>query len=311
MEHTIMRYLIIRPGAIGDTLLTFPVIQALRAQSNAPHVIFVGNAAVLPLIVASSIAEEVFDYDSRQWSALFSTDGIHSSTLPTLLQHIDVAICWLRDPEHIVERNLHALGIQRIIIAPGRPSEEEHIHIVDYLARTLSLQLPIRFTPLLPMYENVETMDKGTRPIAIHPGSGGAHKCWPISHFASLIIALWQRNIPILLLAGPADSERMADLLSLLPFPPSSTLLTTLVDASLCTVAQQLQHCLGYIGNDSGISHLAALLAIPTLVLFGPSDPATWRPYGSTTRVLYEPVLTNLATDTVLYTIEEFFYHAC
>ncbi|HEY5001503.1 MAG TPA: glycosyltransferase family 9 protein [Ktedonobacteraceae bacterium] len=304
-----MRYLVIRPGAIGDTLLTFPVIQALRAQSSDPYVTFVGNAAVLPLMLASHIAEEVFDYDSRQWSALFSTNGIHSSTLPALLQHIDVAICWLRDPEHIVERNLHAFGIQRIIIAPGRPLPDEHIHIVDYLARTFSLQLPIPFSPLLPMHKNGGTMDKGIQPIAIHPGSGGAHKCWPISHFASLIIALWQRDLPILLLAGPADAERMAVLLSLLPSPPSSTLLTILVDAPLCTVAQQLQHCLGYIGNDSGITHLAALLATPTIVLFGPSDPAIWRPYGSTTRVLYEPVLTNLRIDTVLYTIEEFFYH--
>jgi len=304
-----MRYLIIRPGAIGDNLLTFPVIQALRAQSSAPHVTFVGNAAVLPLIQASGIAEEVSDYDSRQWGALFSANGIHASDLQALLRRIDVAICWLRDPEHIVERNLHTLGIQRIIIAPGRPAPDEHIHIVAYLARTIGLQLPIPFFPLQPMYKNVKQIDKGTRPIAIHPGSGGAYKCWPISHFASLIIMLWQRNIPVLLLAGPADSERMAELLSQLPVPPSSPFLTTLIAAPLCTVAQRLQDCQGYIGNDAGITHLAALLAIPTIVLFGPSDPAIWQPFGSTTCVLYEPVLTNLRTDTVLYTIEEFFWH--
>ena len=305
-----MRYLIIRPGAIGDNLLTLPIIQALRAQSSAPHFTFVGNAAVLPLIQASGIAEEVSDYDSRQWSALFSTNGIHASDLQTLLQGIDVAICWLRDPEHIVERNLYALGIQRIIIAPGRPAPDEHIHIVDYLARTIDLQLPIPFSPLQPIYKSARTMNKGTRPIAIHPGSGGAYKCWPISHFASLIIMLWQRNIPVLLLSGPADSERMTELLSQLPMPPSSPLLTTLIFAPLCTVAQNLQACLGYIGNDSGITHLAALLATPTIVLFGPSDPAIWQPYGSTTCVLYEPVLTNLRPDTVFYTVEEFFCHA-
>jgi heptosyltransferase III len=303
-----MHYLVIRPGAIGDNLLTFPVIQALRAQSSEPYVTFVGNATVLPLALASHIAEEVFDYDSRQWSALFSTNGIHSATLQALLQRIDVAICWLRDPEQIVERNLRSLGISRIIIAPGRPSPTERVHIVDYLARTLNLQLPLPFSPLFDIHKNAQTMDNSIQPIAIHPGSGGTHKCWPITYFASLITTLWQRNIPILLLAGPADSERMALLLSLLPSPPFPTLLTILIDVPLQTIAQKLQGCPGYIGNDSGITHLAALLAIPTIVLFGPSDPAIWQPYGSTTRVLYEPVLTNLRVDTVLYTIEEFFY---
>ncbi|MBA2396087.1 MAG: glycosyltransferase family 9 protein [Ktedonobacteraceae bacterium] len=304
-----MHYLIVRPGAIGDTLLTFPVIQALRAQSSNPHITFVGNAAVLPLALAAHIAEEVFDYDSRQWSALFATDGIHSPTLQALLQHIDVAICWLRDPEQIVERNLRSLGIQRIVIAPGHPSHNEHIHIVDYLARTLNLQQPVPFNPLFYTPDNTHIRDHSMQPIAIHPGSGGSHKCWPITHFASLIIKLWQRNIPILLLAGPADSERMTTLLSLLPLPSSPTLLTTLIDVPLQTIAQQLQDCVGYIGNDAGITHLAALLALPTIVLFGPSDPHIWRPYGSTTHVLHELILTNLQVDTVLYTVDEFFYH--
>lgn len=308
-----MNYLIIRPGAIGDNLLTFPVIQALRAQSNNPHITFVGNSAVLPLALDAHIAEDVSDYNSRQWSELFSTTGIRSPALQVLLQRIDVAICWLRDPEHTIEHNLRSLGIQRVIVAPGRPSPDERIHIVDYLAHTLNLPHPIPFSPLLPPCDCKGAVHYPTslpmlQPIAIHPGSGGAHKCWPGAHFASLITALWQRDIPILLLAGPADSERLAELLSQLPSPPSPPLLLTLVDAPLRTVAQQLLHCQGYIGNDSGITHLAALLATPTIVLFGPSDPAIWRPYGSTTRVLYEPVLTNLRPDTVLYTIEKFFY---
>jgi hypothetical protein len=324
-----MHYLIVRPGAIGDTLLAFPVIQALRAQSNSPHVTFVSNVAVQPLALKLGIAEEVSDYNSLQWSELFSTTGIHSSALQGLLRDIDSAICWLPDPEHIVERNLRSCGIQQITIAPGRPSTNERIHIVEYLAQTLNLQwstgngdawelstpeslemgtgrapsTPLHTAPYL--YSGLAYRD-GAR-IAIHPGSGGAQKCWPTTHFAALIEALWQRNIPILLLAGPADSERLADLLSQLPTSPPAALLSILVEAPLLTIAQQLQHCVGYIGNDSGVTHLSALLATPTIVLFGPSDPVTWRPFGNTTRVIYEPVLANLPVHTVLSTIEEFF----
>ena len=313
-----MHYLIMRPGAIGDNLLAFPIIQALRAQSKQPHVTFVGNAAVLPLALELGIAEEVFDYNSLQWSELFSTTGIHSPTLQGLLQDIDSAICWLRDPEHLVEHNLRSLGIQQITIAPGRPPANERIYIVEYLARTLHLQWPVLVTEI-PGWEmrEQEMQEQETRAcerrpyqdgrrIAIHPGSGGAYKCWPIACFAALIEALWQNNISVLLLAGPADAERMVELRSQLPAPPSAPLLSTLVDAPLLSIARQLQHCTGYIGNDSGITHLAALLATPTIVLFGPSDPAIWRPFGNTTKVIYEPVLANLSIQTVISNIEEF-----
>ncbi|MBV9616552.1 MAG: glycosyltransferase family 9 protein [Ktedonobacteraceae bacterium] len=311
-----MHYLILRPGAIGDNLLSFPVIQALRAQSNSPHVTFVGNASVLPLALDLGIAEEVSDYNSLQWSELFSSAGVRSPTLQTLLHRIDSAICWLGDPEHIIERNLRSCGIQQITIAPGRPSPDERIYIVDYLTRTLNLQEPVppfsmrAYQSQAYKWRPYRSHPYISRPLAIHPGSGGAHKCWPIARFAALIEALWQRKTPVLLLAGPAESERLAELLSLLPPPPSSQLFSTLINAPLRTVAQQLQCCRGYIGNDSGITHLATLLAIPTVVLFGPSDPVIWHPYGDTTRILYEPVLTNLQPHTVLSTVEEFFFSA-
>jgi ADP-heptose:LPS heptosyltransferase len=56
-----MHILIIRPGTIGDTLLTFPIIQALKAQYTNPHVTFIGNRAVLPLALAYGIVDEAFD----------------------------------------------------------------------------------------------------------------------------------------------------------------------------------------------------------------------------------------------------------
>src|SRR5205823_3884501 len=80
------RLLLIRPGAVGDTLLTFPVIEALRAYSHNPHVTLVGNKAVLPLAHAFGLAEEVFDYEDPLWSGLFATppgtDKSHSRFLP-------------------------------------------------------------------------------------------------------------------------------------------------------------------------------------------------------------------------------------
>src|SRR5579872_5159950 len=107
-----MRMLIIRPGAIGDTLLALPVIRALRDSHNElgsydnelgshPRITFVGNAAVLPLMLASGLVEEDSDYEDIRWSALFSMETSRLIPMP-----VDLAICWLRDPDGVVERNL-------------------------------------------------------------------------------------------------------------------------------------------------------------------------------------------------------------
>jgi ADP-heptose:LPS heptosyltransferase len=119
----------------------------------------------------------------------------------------------------------------------------------------------------------------------------------------SIIGKLWQSSIPVLLLAGPADTERLASLMRQLPTLPQFNLLTTVVDAPLMQVAGLLQRCRGYLGNDSGITHLAALLNIPTVALFGPSDLVVWHPIGSSVRVLFEPVLERLPVEVIMRTL--------
>jgi len=136
--------------------------------------------------------------------------------------------------------------------------------------------------------------------IAIHPGSGGARKCWPITAFAAVIERLWQHGYTTLLLAGPADHERLSTLQQALSSPPEPEMLKLLIDAPLIEVARQLRQCKGYLGNDSGITHLAAMLGIPTVALFGPSNPTIWRPVGPNVTVLNEPDLKQLAVETVM-----------
>src|SRR5205823_12375306 len=118
-----MHILIMRPGAIGDTLLTFPVIQALKAHYQDADVTLVGNPAVLPLAQVWHVAKEVADYGDAQWIELFSTAGICSPTVRSVLQRTTMTICWLRDTEGVVKRNLLAAGIQHVVVAPGRPPE--------------------------------------------------------------------------------------------------------------------------------------------------------------------------------------------
>ena len=298
--------LVIRPGAIGDVLLIFPISKLLREHYSNASITLVSNAQVLPLALAFGVSEEVIDFQDIQWSELFSANGICTPTTRGLLGQTDLAICWLRDPDGIIEHNLRAAGVKRLIIAPGRPPEGERIHIVDYLAHTVGLQnvgAPF-ITPSTLWPTNADFKETFKQYIAIHAGSGGEQKCWPISFFAAVIKRLWQQNRPVLLLEGPADTERLRDLLQLLSSPPMPEMLKVLTNAPLLEVARHLQECKVYLGNDSGITHLAAMLGIPTVAIFGPSDPAVWRPLGPSTRVIREPALEDVSVDAVMAAID-------
>src|SRR5256886_1462804 len=240
--------LVIRPGAIGDALLTFPIMKALREQYDGTCITLVSNAQVLPLAQAFGVAEQAFDFQGIQWSELFSSSGIRASSMRDLLEQTDLANCWMRGPDGIIEHNLKMSGVKHMIIAPGRPSAGEHLHIVDYLARTIGLPIVgARF--IAPSLQNVyrNCRDITKRCVAIHPGSGAVEKCWPTSRFAEVIKRLWEQNHPVLLLAGPADTERVNDVLKQLSLPPKPEMFKMLTHAPLLEVAQRLLQCRCYL----------------------------------------------------------------
>jgi ADP-heptose:LPS heptosyltransferase len=76
-----------------------------------------------------------------------------------------------------------------------------------------------------------------------------------------------------------------------------------LTNAPLLEVARHLQQCMCYLGNDSGITHLAAMLGVPTVAIFGPTDPAIWRPMGPSVKVIHEGALEDVSVDFVMQAI--------
>ena len=293
-----MNILVIRPGAIGDALLSFPTLHLLRARYAAKSLTFVSNASVLPLTQAWKLANEVADFEETRWSELFSTAGIRNAELRALLAATDMAICWLGDPDHRVETNLHEAGVKKIIIAPGRPPENSFAHVAEYLASTVNIpaQQVRQWHPALSGALEV------SRTIAIHPGSGSERKNWPIASYAEIIKSLWQEQYEVLLLAGPVEEQKLAYLQRHLS--PPKGLYRTLVNAPLLEIAQQLRQCQGYLGNDSGITHLAAMLGIPTIAIFGPgSRTSNWEPLGKHVTVIQQPDLNFLPPYIVMIII--------
>ncbi|HEY6543237.1 MAG TPA: glycosyltransferase family 9 protein [Ktedonobacteraceae bacterium] len=290
-----MNILAIRPGAIGDALLAFPTLHALRSKYAAKRIVFVSNASVLPVAQAWKVADEVADFEQTRWSELFSTTGIRNAELRELLAATDMAICWLGDPDHRVETNLRQAGVKKIIVAPGRPPENSFAHVAEYLASTVKISAKEvrQWHPTLPGAPNAG------RTVAIHPGSGSERKNWPIASYAEIIKSLWQEKCEVLLLAGPAEEQKLAYLQRHLK--PPVGLDRTLVSAPLLEITQQLQQCRGYLGNDSGITHLAAMLGVPTVAIFGPtSRTSNWEPLGRHVSIIQQPDLNFLTPYTVM-----------
>ncbi len=117
--------------------------------------------------------------------------------------------------------------------------------------------------------------------LAIHPGSGSPAKNWPAERFAALSDA-HGRGRPWLLVIGPADEEAAAPLCRLPGALP-------LRDVPIRVLGALLAQAGLYVGNDSGVSHLAAAAGAPTLALFGPTDPAVWAPVGPAVETVRSP----------------------
>ena len=120
------------------------------------------------------------------------------------------------------------------------------------------------------------------KPVVIHPGSGGAHKCWHLDNFLAVARMLAKEGVESVFLLGPAEAERFSES-AIAEIRTAGKLLTNL---SLAEVLGVLGCSRGYIGNDSGITHLAAAVGIRTVAVFGPTDPAIYAPLGPAVTIL-------------------------
>jgi ADP-heptose:LPS heptosyltransferase len=175
-------------------------------------------------------------------------------------------IAWMSAPD------LPALKHARLV-APSRPSDEL-THCASYLLETLAP---------LGIDRRVDERPLGVRPrptddILVHPGSGSVAKNWPAARFAATIAALRR---PVRLIVGEADERAASAVEAHLGQP-----LPRLHSPPLDELAARLAGCAAYLGNDSGVSHLAGLCGARTVVLFGPTSPTVWRPLGPRVHVL-------------------------
>ncbi len=288
------RILVIRSGALGDFVLTLPAIRALREAAPRAHIEIVGRTATLEVARGRYYADAVRSIDRADFAPLFAPGGEASPEVIAYLTGFDLILSYLPDRDGLFRRNLERVGVRRLVCGDPVPAPDEGRHIVDRLAEPVEgAGIPVRDrSPRVFLTEEdgwtAEAFLKGCGIsesdlfVVIHPGSGGARKCWPAERFARVAEVVAQTTgARVVVPCGPADEqvvEQMASEMAVAPVVARGLPLPVLAGA--------LARCRAYLGNDSGVTHLSAASGAPVVALFGPTDPRVWGPRGERVRVV-------------------------
>ena len=295
---------IFHQAALGDFVLLLPLMRSLSLAGWSLRVVAPKQKADL----AASFVQDVqpIDIDARRFTLLHGPGrgevDVATEIDPdvrSLLTGSDIVISFVSDGSDDWAKNVRAIVPRTRIffVKPRPPEQSEHAwtaHVTQWHRWQLSAQgLSLPQPPTPDARVNIEG------PIVIHPGSGGENKRWPIERFEALLDTAIQRNRSVCVLLGEVERERWPrDLVHrwLDRYPIK-------MPESLAQLTAALSDARLYLGNDSGPTHLAAQMGLPTLALFGPSSPTLWAPRGPLVTVLAPPQpcdMTWLDVDAVL-----------
>ncbi len=278
------RILVFRAGALGDTLLAFPAIGALRRLVGpSGEVELVGTEPAIGLALGPSLASRVHSVERARFRALFQ-ESADDADLKALLRGFELVVAWSNLT--LLEGKLSSLGIPLLVAQPHPPAD---VHASDHLYRSLAPLGVVGSAPPpevdLDAASRIAAFDflrqNGLREhdfIAIHPSSGSSRKNWPPDRFRDLARRLRQEWQPLLWIEGEADRGVVAAVVGSVEEPVAR-------DLPLRVLACLLSLSRGFVGNDSGVTHLAAAVNAPVIALFGPTDPRLWAPRGPSVRV--------------------------
>jgi heptosyltransferase-2 len=274
------RILVIRGGAIGDFILTLPAIAALRRQFPKAHLEVLGYPHIAQLALAGGLVDRVQSIEAGALAGFFARDGELVEKLVDYFSEFDLILSYLYDPDGIFETNVGLCTGAQFLVGPHRAKEAARLHAAKvYLQPLERLAIfdadPVPRLELSPRSPAINYRRSAINLLALHPGSGSESKNWPEPKWAELLERLMSATeFDLLLVGGEAEGERLQRLAAGLP-PTRARVAQSL---ALADLAHLLVGCRAFVGHDSGISHLAAALGLPGLVLWGDTDEAVWRP---------------------------------
>ncbi len=270
--------LVIRGGAIGDFIVTLPVFAALREMFPEARLETVAYSGVAQLALEGGLVDGYRSIESRQFAGFFAGKGDLDKDWSTYFNQFAVIISYLYDPDENLQNNIKRVCEAQYIQGPHRPDETQSAHATDILLKPLE-RLAVfgaDATPKLKLKDaDVFPKTPGEKWLAIHPGSGSERKNWPLTSWLELMQkVLAETSWKLLVIGGEADGQKLEAIQKVLPTERGMVLR----NVPLVTVAQALQRADLFLGHDSGVSHLAAALNVPGVLLWGPSNEKIWGP---------------------------------
>ena len=282
-----------RSGALGDAVLTLPATVALRRGfGDLPiHLIF-------PRMMADVAGSDFFtDVGGAAVASLFDCASDIPPTTRAALSSSRFLLAYSSRGDELGNR-LQQLVAGDVVVWDPRPPAGFAQHITRHLDNPLrELGMPVNeWQPRISVRPEhrmqlerhldadliaIFLRREGERLVAVHPGSGGVHKCWRKQNFAALIYELLRAGVRIVVLLGPVEAEEKWDAGKSV-FPGVYSISPETV-GQLAAVLERVDL---FVGNDSGPGHVAAAVGTPTVSLFGPTNPVVWRPLGQKAAVI-------------------------
>jgi heptosyltransferase III len=284
------RILMIRGGAIGDFVLTLPVLTALRQQFPLCHIEVLGYPHITQLALQGGLADHTRSIESGALARFFALGADLDESWSAYFAQFALILSYLYDPDAMFQSNVARCSRAQFVACPHRPDEQLDRHATESFLQPLERLAIFQPDPVprlnLSAPDSTPTQAALSRTIVLHPGSGSPNKNWPESAWHDLIAHLatlpdWE----FLLVSGEAETDRATRLARLLPANRSQHA----HHLPLSKLALRFSTCRAFLGHDSGISHLAAAVGLPGIVLWGPTNQVIWRPRSSRFRILQSP----------------------
>jgi hypothetical protein len=301
------RAMIIQPGAIGDCVLTLPLAKFLLDRLDVGAVDMLGRSDYIGYFPGRTCVDTIRAFDSVELHRFFCPPAdFHPCECDPLVDAFagySFIISFLGDPDSDFEQNLIftancSQSVDTVIIAL-KPAKS-NMHIADsyisqfcrgvpqFAGETFVSQSEVLITPLRSDRQIGEELLRQAGVNTCHnivilcPGSGSISKCWYLPNFIAAAEILESVSVQPVFLLGPAELERFTPQ-QIAEIRHTSPLLT---DLSLTQVLQVLSSADAFVGNDSGITHIAAAIGVDTIVLFGPTEPKIYHPLGPKVKII-------------------------
>jgi len=298
------RVCVLFPGALGDFVCFLPALRQLAEASAVDLFARSEFAAIAPRGVT------VRSLERSEVSQLFVDGGAAERRVIQLFSRYTAIYSWFASRQRVFVDQLQKLAQHRAKIFPFRP-DAITLHQADYymsclnrkVAKAAESFVELRSEALAWCDNFCRRLGIGTEPLLIiAPSSGATDKNWPEAHFDR--VARWwckQLDGKVLLVLGPVETERGG-------FECLSSFCLVASGLDLAQLAALMARCDVYIGNDSGVTHLAAGVGARTLAIFGPSNEHQWAPRGPHVSILRHQIACSPCGDTAMQRCP---YRAC